>query len=130
MTLTQPLFTILGADISGRGLILITGGLFLIAKSTHEIHAKVEGGEDDTTSTRVASSLGAVVAQIMVIDIVFLVLIGTNLVAEGFGYHIPKGYTYFAMAFSVLVELLNLRVRARAEKSGGAKAAQRRPSPS
>jgi predicted tellurium resistance membrane protein TerC len=165
--LTAPLFTVLGVEVSGRGLILILGGLFLIGKATHEIHQKVEGDEAEETAARAARSLVAVVAQIMVIDIVFsldsvitavgmvdevaimiaanvialgimlfaagpisnfvdrhptvkmlalsfLVLIGTNLVAEGIGQHIPKGYTYFAMAFSVLVEMLNIRVRGRA----------------
>jgi predicted tellurium resistance membrane protein TerC len=165
--LTTPLFSVLGIEISGRGLILILGGLFLIGKATHEIHQKFEGDEAAETAARAARSLAAVVAQIMVIDIVFsldsvitavgmvdevaimiaanvialgimlvasgpisafvdrhptvkmlaltfLVLIGTNLVAEGIGQHIPKGYTYFAMAFSVLVEMLNIRVRARA----------------
>ena len=165
--LTTPLFTVLGVGVSGRGLILIVGGLFLIAKATHEIHDKLEGGGEHSAAKKVARSLVAVVAQIMVIDIVFsldsvitavgmvdevaimvaanvialgimlvaagpissfvdryptvkmlalsfLVLIGTNLVAEGLGQHIPKGYTYFAMAFSVIVEMLNIRVRSRA----------------
>jgi len=167
--LTTPLFTVMGVEISGRGLILILGGLFLIAKATHEIHEKFEGDEPGETEKQAARSLTAVVAQIMVIDIVFsldsvitavgmvdevaimiaanvialgimlvasgpisafvdrhptvkmlalsfLVLIGTNLVAEGIGQHIPKGYTYFAMAFSVLVEMLNIRVRSRAHR--------------
>jgi predicted tellurium resistance membrane protein TerC len=167
--LTAPLFTVLGVEVSGRGLILILGGLFLIGKATHEIHDKLEGADDVDATTRAARSLVAVVAQIMVIDIVFsldsvitavgmvdevtimiaanvvalvimlfasgpisnfvdrhptvkmlalsfLVLIGTNLVAEGVGQHIPKGYTYFAMAFSVLVEMLNIRVRSRSAK--------------
>jgi predicted tellurium resistance membrane protein TerC len=164
--LTAPLFTVLGVEVSGRGLILILGGLFLIGKATHEIHDKLEGDEEDEETKRAARSLTAVVAQIMVIDIVFsldsvitavgmvdqlgvmvaavvasvgvmlfaarpigefvdrhptvkmlalsfLVLIGTNLVAEGLGQHIPKGYTYFAMAFSVIVEMLNIRIRSR-----------------
>jgi len=162
--LTTPLFTVAGVGVSGRGLILIIGGLFLIGKATHEIHEKLEGGEHGEAVKQAARSLAAVIAQIMVIDIVFsldsvitavgmvdqvsimiaanvialgimlvasgpisafvdrhptvkmlalsfLVLIGTNLVAEGIGQHIPKGYTYFAMAFSVLVEMLNIRVR-------------------
>jgi predicted tellurium resistance membrane protein TerC len=163
--LTRPLFRVWELAPSGRDLILIIGGLFLIGKATYEIHGRLEG-EDEPHATRgVASSLAAVVAQIMLVDIVFsldsvitavgmvdqvsimiaanvvaliimlvavgpistfvdrhptvkmlalafLVLIGTNLVAEGFGQHISKGYTYFAMAFSVLVELLNLRLRA------------------
>ena len=165
--LTTPLFTVAGVGISGRGLILIIGGLFLIAKATHEIHEKFEGSEHGETAKGAARSLATVVAQIMVIDIVFsldsvitavgmvdqvsimiaanvialgimllasgpisrfvdrhptvkmlalsfLVLIGTNLVAEGIGQHIPKGYTYFAMAFSVAVEMLNIRIRSRA----------------
>ena len=165
--LTTPLFTVAGVGVSGRGLILIIGGLFLIGKATHEIHEKLEGGEHDETVKQAARSLAAVIAQIMVIDIVFsldsvitavgmvdqvsimiaanvialgimliasgpishfvdrhptvkmlalsfLVLIGTNLVAEGIGQHIPKGYTYFAMAFSVVVEMLNIRIRSRA----------------
>ena len=163
------MFTVFGVDVSGRGLILILGGLFLIGKATHEIHDKLEGDENGAAITRQVSSLAAVVAQIMVIDIVFsldsvitavgmveqvsimiganvialgimlvasgpisnfvdrhptvkmlalsfLVLIGTNLVAEGLGQHIPKGYTYFAMAFSVAVEMLNLRIRTRPPK--------------
>jgi len=167
--LTTPLFTVMGVEISGRGLILILGGLFLIAKATHEIHEKFEGDEPGETEKQAARSLTAVVAQIMVIDIVFsldsvitavgmvdevaimiaanvialgimlvasgpisafvdrhptvkmlalsfLVLIGTNLVAEGIGQHIPKGYTYFAMAFSVVVEMLNIRIRSRAHR--------------
>jgi predicted tellurium resistance membrane protein TerC len=173
--LTTPLFTV-GAlqfieletrQISGRDLILILGGLFLIAKATYEIHHKLEGDEEQPgggVKKSAGQALGAVVAQIMVVDIVFsldsvitavgmvndisimiaanvvalafmlgasgpissfvdrhptvkmlalafLVLIGTNLVAEGLGQHIPKGYTYFAMFFSVGVEMLNLRLR-------------------
>jgi predicted tellurium resistance membrane protein TerC len=164
--LTAPLFTVAGVPISGRSLILIIGGLFLIGKATFEIHDKLEGEEHETTSAKAGKALQAVVVQIMLIDIVFsldsvitavgmvdhvaimiaanvialgvmllaatpiatfvdrhptikilalsfLVLIGTNLVAEGIGAHIPKGYTYFAMAFSFLVELLNLKMRAR-----------------
>jgi len=167
--LTTPLFTAFGVGVSGRGLILILGGLFLIAKATHEIHDKLEGEEEAGDTARAARSLAAVIAQIMVIDIIFsldsvitavgmvdqvsimvaanvialgimlgasgpisnfvdrhptvkmlalsfLVLIGTNLVAEGIGQHIPKGYTYFAMAFSVLVEMLNIRVRTKSAK--------------
>jgi predicted tellurium resistance membrane protein TerC len=162
--LTTPLFTIFGLPISGRSLILIVGGLFLMAKATYEIHGKLEGEDEQGAKGRALPSLTAVVLQIMVIDIVFsldsvitavgmvnqvsimivanvialgimlaasgsisgfvdrhptikmlalsfLVLIGTNLVAEGFGVHIPKGYTYFAMAYSVAVEMLNLRLR-------------------
>ncbi|MGH7719811.1 MAG: TerC family protein [Gemmatimonadaceae bacterium] len=162
--LTSPLFTLFGADVSGRDLILIVGGLFLIGKATYEIHHKLEGADETETGAKAAHSMALVVGQIMLIDIVFsldsvitavgmvdeisimvaanvvalgimllavnpinafvdrhptvkmlalsfLVLIGTNLVAEGFGVHVPKGYTYFAMGFSVLVELLNLRLR-------------------
>ena len=165
--LTTPLFTVARVGISGRGLILIIGGLFLIGKATHEIHEKLEGGEHGEAAKQAARSLATVVAQIMVIDIVFsldsvitavgmvdqvsimiaanvialgimliasgpisrfvdlhptvkmlalsfLVLIGTYLVAEGVGHHIPKGSTYFAMAFSVVVEMLNIRIRSRA----------------
>jgi predicted tellurium resistance membrane protein TerC len=164
--LTNPLFTVAGIEFTGRNLILLFGGLFLIGKATFEIHGKLEGSDEDAEGGKVASSLVAVVIQIMLIDIVFsldsvitavgmvsevqimiaanvvalgimlaaatpisdfvdrhptikmlalsfLVLIGTNLVAEGFGQHIPKGYTYFAMFFSFLVEMLNLRLRAK-----------------
>ena len=162
MRLTAPWFTILGREISGRDLILIVGGLFLIGKSTHEIHDKVEGHEEQGT-TRAATSFASVIAQILVLDVVFsldsvitaigmaeqiavmvaavmiavgfmmvfagavgdfvhrhptvkmlalsfLLMIGLSLVAEGFDQHIPKGYIYFAMAFSVFVEMLNLRI--------------------
>ena len=175
--LTAPLFTALGQEISGRDLVLIVGGLFLLAKSTHEIHGNLEG-EEGKASTRVPPSFAGVLIQIMLLDIVFsldsvitavgmvdevgvmvaavvtavgfmmlfsrpisdfvsrhptikmlalsfLVLIGTNLVAEGIGQHIPKGYTYFAMAFSVLVEMLNIRVRSR----GGTKPVKLRDTP-
>ena len=167
--LTRPLFEVFGHGISGRDMILIVGGLFLIGKATFEIHAKLEGEEHDESSTaKAARSLLRVVVQIMIVDIVFsldsvitavgmvddvrlmiaanvvalcvmlpasgaisafvdrhptvkmlalsfLVLIGTNLLAEGFGVHVPKGYTYFAMAFAVIVEMLNLRLRKKAE---------------
>ena len=165
MRLTAPLFAVVGQEISGRDLILIIGGLFLIAKSTHEIHDKLEG-EEGHASTRVAASFGAVIVQILLLDIVFsldsvitavgmaesvlimvlavmiavgvmlvssgtigefvdrhptvkmlalsfLLLIGVSLMAEGFDQHIPKGYIYFAMGFSVFVEMINLRVRAK-----------------
>ncbi|MGE0815299.1 MAG: TerC family protein [Vicinamibacterales bacterium] len=161
--LTTPLVTVAGRGISGRDLILLVGGLFLIAKATIEIHEKLEG-VDGERSARVAPSFGAVIAQIMVLDIVFsldsvitavgmadslavmvaavvlavaimmlsaepvsafvmrhptvkvlalsfLLLIGMSLVGEGLGQHIPKGYIYFAMGFSVFVEMINLRVR-------------------
>jgi predicted tellurium resistance membrane protein TerC len=167
MGLTQPLFGMFGRDISGRDLILLIGGLFLIGKSTHEIHDKLEGAEGHGTA-KAAVSFGAVLVQIALLDIVFsldsvitavgmaehvgvmilavvvavgvmmfsagaisgfvdkhptvkmlalsfLLLIGVSLIAEGFHQHIPKGYIYFAMAFSVFVELINLRVRAKAE---------------
>ena len=165
--LTQPLFEVFGRGVSGRDLILVLGGLFLIAKATHEIHDKLEG-EEGHVSARLRTSLGRVVVQIMLIDIVFsldsvitavgmvdqvsimiganiialgimlaasgviarfveqhptikmlalsfLVVIGVNLVAEGTGYHIPKGYTYFAMFFSIMVEALNMKVRAKSK---------------
>jgi predicted tellurium resistance membrane protein TerC len=165
--LTTPLFTVAGVGFSGRSIILLLGGLFLIGKATYEIHDKLEGEEHATAAGGAGVSLVAVVSQIMVVDIVFsldsvitavgmvshipvmiaanvialavmllaatpiaefvdrhptvkllalafLVLIGTNLVAEGTGVHIPKGYTYFAMAFAFLVEMLNLRLRAQA----------------
>jgi predicted tellurium resistance membrane protein TerC len=168
--LTHPLFEILGRGVSGRDLILIAGGLFLIGKATVEIHGKLEGEEHgDDGSGGPSRALMVVVGQIMLIDIVFsldsvitavgmvsdvsimiaanvialgimlgaaepistfvdrhptvkmlalsfLVLIGTNLVAEGFGVHVPKGYTYFAMGFSVVVEMLNLKLRAKTAK--------------
>jgi predicted tellurium resistance membrane protein TerC len=163
--LTRPLFSVFAHPVSGRDLILLFGGLFLIGKATFEIHNKLEGDEHGPdASKRAKASFGAVITQIMLIDIVFsldsvitavgmaehvsvmitanvialgimltaagpisdfvdrhptikmlalafLLLIGTNLVADGFGLHIPKGYTYFAMAFSVLVEMLNIRLR-------------------
>ncbi len=169
MTLTEPLFSIpvAGKEISGRDLILIGGGLFLLWKSVHEIHASLEGGEEEEhAAAAVRAGFAAVIVQIAIIDIVFsldsvitavgmvdqvsimvlaivaavgvmmfaagpigefvdrhptvkmlalsfLILIGVALIAEGWGYHIPKGYIYFAMAFSVGVEMLNIRVRAR-----------------
>jgi len=161
--LTAPLFTVFDQPISGRDLILIAGGLFLLAKATLEIHDRLEG-EEGHGSSRVAASFGAVIVQIMLLDIVFsldsvitavgmadevsimvaavvlavaimmvsaepisafvnrhptvkvlalsfLLLIGLSLVADGLGLHIPKGYIYFAMGFSVFVEMINLRVR-------------------
>jgi predicted tellurium resistance membrane protein TerC len=166
--LTKPLFEVFEHGVSGRDLILLVGGLFLIAKATHEIHERLEGEEGHVT-TKLKASLSRVVVQIMLIDIVFsldsvitavgmvdqisimvaanvialgimlaaagkiagfvdqhptvkmlalsfLVVIGVNLVAEGTGYHIPKGYTYFAMFFSIMVEFLNIKARARAAK--------------
>ena len=164
--LTEPWFTILDHDVSGRDLILIGGGLFLLGKSTFEIHEKLEGAEHAPGTVRQAASFASVIVQIMLLDIVFsldsvitavgmaddlavmvaavviavlvmlgasgpisafvdrhptvkmlalsfLLLIGTSLVAEGWHFHIPKGYIYTAMAFSVFVEFLNLRLRAK-----------------
>ena len=161
--LTAPLFAVLGQEFSGRDLILLGGGLFLLAKATHEIHQKLEGEAGHGTK-RVTPSFAAVIAQIVLLDVVFsldsvitavgmaddvavmiiavvvaigimmisagaissfverhptvkmlalsfLLLIGMVLVAEGFDQHIPKGYIYFAMGFSVIVELLNQRIR-------------------
>jgi predicted tellurium resistance membrane protein TerC len=161
--LTAPLFTVLGEEISGRDLILLVGGLFLLGKSTYEIHEKLEG-EEGHASASVKPSFTSVIIQILLLDIVFsldsvitavgmadrigvmiaavvvavafmmvfagpisrfverhptvkmlalsfLLLIGVTLVAEGLDRHIPKGYIYFAMAFSVGVEMLNLRLR-------------------
>jgi predicted tellurium resistance membrane protein TerC len=173
MRLTSPLFTVLAREVTGKDIILIVGGLFLIAKATTEIHKKFEEAQD-AVATQAAAAAGrgllAVVLQITVIDIVFsldsvitavgmvphieimiganiialcimlfaatpisdfvdqhptikmlalsfLVLIGTNLVAEGTGFHIPKGYTYLAMAFSMLTEMLNLRLRKKSQQS-------------
>jgi predicted tellurium resistance membrane protein TerC len=162
--LTAPLFTVLGEEISGRDLILLAGGLFLIAKATHEIHQKLEGDEGHA-STRGAASFAGIIVQILLLDIVFsldsvitavgmvppeqigvmiaavviavgfmlvfsgpisrfvdrhptvkmlalsfLLMIGLTLIAEGLELHIPKGYVYFAMGFSVFVEGLNLRM--------------------
>ncbi len=161
--LTAPLFAVIGHEISGRDLILILGGLFLLAKSTHEIHDRLEG-EEGHSSAKAASSFASVLFQIALLDIVFsldsvitavgmvdqvsvmivaviisvlimmlaaepisafvhrhptvkmlalsfLLLIGMSLLAEGFDHHIPKGYVYFAMGFSVFVEAMNLRIR-------------------
>ena len=180
MTLTSPLFNIgswfnvqdaewlSNLAISGRDLILIVGGLFLIYKSTHEIHLKLEGEEDETGNPKVHTFAGVLV-QILLLDIVFsldsvitavgmadhveimiaaviiavlimmvsanaisnfvnthptvkmlalsfLLLIGVSLLAEGLDQHIPKGYIYFAMAFSIMVEMLNLKMRGKANK--------------
>ena len=161
--LTRPLFELFGHGFSGRDLLLITGGLFLLAKSTTEIHERLEGMEGRLTA-RVVPSFAGVIVQIMLLDIIFsldsvitavgmvnqlpvmiaavvlaiavmmwaadpisdfvhhhptvkmlalsfLLLIGLSLLADGLGQHIPKGYIYFAMGFSVFVEMLNLRVR-------------------
>ncbi len=161
--LTAPIFTVLGQEISGRDLILLLGGLFLLGKATHEIHDRLEGEEGHKSTAQVAT-FGAVITQIMLLDVVFsidsvitavgmvsqvgvmvaavviavlvmlisvgpisefverhptvkmlalsfLLLIGVSLVAEAFDQHIPKGYIYFAMGFSVFVEALNVRAK-------------------
>lgn len=164
MGLTQPWFTILGQEISGRDVILIGGGLFLLAKATHEIHNSVEGVESDGQQGVVVASLGMVLVQIAILDIVFsldsvitavgladhvsimaiaiviavgvmlfaaksigdfvdshpsikilalsfLIVVGLTLMIEGFDVHVPKGYIYFAMAFSLGVEMINIKMR-------------------
>jgi len=164
--LTEPLFSVFGQEVSGRDLVLLVGGLFLIAKSTHEIHGSLEG-EEGEASRKVYAGFTAVIVQIMLLDIVFsldsvitavgmvnnlwimiaavvisiiammlfagkigafvqrhptikmlalafLLLIGVSLIAEGMHQHISKGYIYFAMAFSVFVEFLNMRLRKKA----------------
>jgi predicted tellurium resistance membrane protein TerC len=161
--LTKPLFTLLGTNISGRDLILILGGLFLVWKSTREVHQLTEG-EEGHSSSAVQASFTAIILQIIIIDMVFsldsiitavgmvdevsvmiaaviasvglmmlfargignfvsthpsikmlalsfLLVVGVMLIAEGFGHKVPKGYIYFAMAFSVAVEMLNIRMR-------------------
>ena len=166
--LVAPLFSVFGNEISGRDLILILGGLFLIWKSTSEIHQSLEGYDEDPGSKAVKATFAAVILQIMIIDLVFsldsiitavgmvddvrimiaavivsvalmmlfagpigrfvsdhptikmlalsfLVVVGVVLVAEGFDNHVPKGYVYFGMAFSLAVEMLNIRLR---KKSG------------
>jgi predicted tellurium resistance membrane protein TerC len=171
MTLTEPLFTFMDREISGRDLILILGGLFLLWKSVHEIHGSLEGeevAEDGAGAAAAKATFATIIIQIGIIDIVFsldsvitavgmvdhvaimiiaiviavgvmmvaakaigefvdrhptvkmlalsfLILVGLALVAEGWDFHIPKGYIYFAMAFSVGVEMLNLRARAKRE---------------
>jgi predicted tellurium resistance membrane protein TerC len=170
--LTAPLFSLVGQEFSWRDLILIGGGLFLIAKATHEIHQKLEGAtEHASPGSTAASTMGGVIVQIMLLDIVFsldsiitavgmvderwvmvaailisiafmlafakplgdfverhptvkvlalsfLIMIGLVLIADGFGQHIPKGYLYSAMAFSVFVEMINLWVRKRSGTEG------------
>ena len=161
--LTAPLFTVMEHPFSGRDLILIIGGVFLLAKSTMEIHHKLEG-HDEVRKVKAAPSFASVITQIMLLDIIFsldsvitavgmvdelsimitavvlsvafmmlfarpisefverhptvkmlalsfLILIGMTLVADGIGHHVPKGYVYFAMGFSIFVEMLNLRIR-------------------
>jgi predicted tellurium resistance membrane protein TerC len=168
--LTTPLFSAFGHGVSGRDLILVTGGLFLLAKATHEIHDKIEG-HGAAGVHPVAASFGSIILQIILLDIVFsldsvitavgmaddirimvgavviavgimmvaagpvsrfveahptvkmlalsfLLLIGMSLVADGLGFHIPKGYIYFAMGFSVFVEFLNLRIRDLGRQAG------------
>jgi predicted tellurium resistance membrane protein TerC len=169
MSLTAPLFSVLDYEVSGRSLILLGGGLFLLAKATNEIHANLEGADESEATPKVAA-FSAVLVQIALIDIVFsldsvitavgmadhipvmviaimiavaimmfaaapigdfvdrhptvkmlalsfLILVGVSLIAESFGLHIPKGYIYFAMAFSVGVEMLNLRLRAKSRQT-------------
>jgi predicted tellurium resistance membrane protein TerC len=166
MRLTEPFFTVLGQGISGRDMILIGGGLFLLWKSVHEIHVSLEGEAGDAAAGPLGASFASVLVQIAIIDIVFsldsvitavgladdvmvmviaivasvavmmfaarpigefverhptikmlalsfLVLVGVTLIAEGFDTHVPKGYIYFAMAFSVAVEMINIRLRKR-----------------
>jgi len=168
MKLTAPLFIVLTEEISGRDVILIVGGLFLLWKSTLEIHKSLEG-EGEARGAKAAAGFAAILAQIAVLDIIFsldsvitavglandvevmivaivlavivmmlssrgigefvdkhptikilalsfLVVIGVTLFAEGFDFHVPKGYIYFAMAFSVTVEMLNLKMRKKAVK--------------
>ena len=171
MGLTETWFTVLTYEISGRDVILIGGGLFLMAKATHEIHNSLEGIEEEkNTSEVVATSLGMVLFQIAILDIVFsldsvitavglvdevtimaiaivlavlvmllaaesigefvenhptikilalsfLILVGVTLMVEGFDVHVPKGYIYFAMAFSVTVEMINIRMRKKEQKT-------------
>jgi predicted tellurium resistance membrane protein TerC len=127
--LTQPLFTVLSQAISGRDLILVGGGLFLIGKSTFEIHERLEGDSHDV-SGKPAATFASVIGQVMLLDIVFsldsvitaigmanniYVMVTAVILADGLGQHIPKGYMYFAMAFSVAVELVNIRVRRKSE---------------
>ncbi|MCC6866167.1 MAG: TerC family protein [Ignavibacteria bacterium] len=166
MKLTFPLFTVFSEEISGRDLILIAGGLFLIAKSTYEIHEKLEGDDHQKSTGKKSVSFASTIVQIMILDIVFsldsvitaigmtnllwimiaavvisvifmmftsgavsdfvhkhptvkilalsfLLLIGVTLLAEGFDQHISKGYIYFAMAFSVFVEMINIKIRSK-----------------
>lgn len=163
VSLTEPLFTVFDRSFSGKDLILLAGGLFLIAKATMELHDKLEG-EEHGKEVKGAVTFGSVIFQILLLDMVFsidsvitavgmtdhlpvmiaavmisigvmiasansiagfvekhptikilalsfLILIGTTLVAEGFHVHVPKGYIYFAMAFSVMIEMINMRIR-------------------
>src|SRR6267142_2665007 len=125
MRFTRPLFSPFGHPFSGRDLILIVGGLFLLWKSTREIHDKLEG-EEGSQNVKAGATFGSVIVQIALLDIVhrhptlkmlalsFLLLIGVTLIADGLGQHISKGYVYFAMGFSVFVESLNLRLARKA----------------
>jgi len=169
MGLTEPWFTVMGNEISGRDVILIGGGLFLLVKSTQEIHHALEGADEDPSAPKVvANGLMMVLIQIMILDIVFsldsvitavglvndieimaiaiiaavgvmmfaakpigdfvdahpsikilalsfLILVGVMLMIEGFDHHVPKGYIYFAMAFSVVVEMINIRMRKKSQ---------------
>ena len=178
MGLTAPLFTVLGEAISGRDLILGIGGLFLLAKATHEIYAKMELEQEQDLAQKATVSMGMVLVQIMLLDIVFsldsvitavgmadhlvimviavvvavgvmlvfagaisrfinahpsmkilalsfLILIGVMLVAEAFDQHVNKGYIYFAMAFALAVEVINMRVRkSKVAKAAAARAAE------
>jgi predicted tellurium resistance membrane protein TerC len=169
INLTEPLFSVIGFDISGRDLILLIGGLFLIYKSTHEIHERLEGAEEEHGNARVATTFSSVIVQIGLLDIVFsldsvitavgmandiwimvlavviavaimmisstsistfvnrhptvkmlalsfLLMIGFSLIVEALHFHIPKGYIYFAMGFSIFVEVLNLRARTKGKR--------------
>ena len=171
MGLTRPLFTlpVLNQEVSGRDLVLLIGGLFLIWKSVHEVHEKLEEDDGHATKTRAAASFASVIVQILLLDIVFsldsvitavgmanhlgvmvaaavialgimlaaagrisdfvnkhptlkmlalsfLILIGVTLIGEGLGFHIPKGYIYFSMAFAFAVEMLNLKMRSKQDK--------------
>ncbi len=169
MKLTAPLFTLFGNEISGRDIILIVGGLFLLAKSTFEIHEKLEGEDEEQNAAKKVKSFTGIIIQIMILDIVFsldsvitaigmtdmlwvmitavvlsvifmmftsgavsdfvhkhptvkilalsfLLLIGVTLIADGLGQHISKGYIYFAMAFSVFVEMINIKIRSKRTK--------------
>jgi len=167
--LTAPLFTVFAHEISGRDLVLIVGGLFLLAKSTSEIHHKIEGQENESGVAKAVTTLGKTIVQIVLLDIVFsfdsiltavglsdhisimitavvislgvmmvfagriakfinehptlqilalsfLILIGFMLILDGLGQHVPKGYIYFAVAFSLIVEVINIRVRKKSDK--------------
>lgn len=179
MGLVEPLFTLFGYEISGRDIILVLGGLFLLAKSTHEIHASFEPQEESGTNLA-AAGFASILVQIAILDVVFsldsvitavglvdqlsimviaiiasvvvmlfaakpigdfvdenptikmlalsfLILVGFTLIAEGFDVHIPKGYIYFAMAFSLAVEALNIRLRKRRDAAHTIRLAKQTP---